>query len=379
MVKLKAAKKNLRNYFHVPKETTAFQETDLCMGIRYLYSVSVKFQKPLVLCISLGSNQGSHTGASPLAQVLDYYSGFTGCYSVAACGNEAGRAHHYYGKLDEDQAQEKIELLVNQKEEGFSLELWGQPPALYSIGITSPLGETINRIPARLGQSVSLRFTLEKTVISLYYEIVEAATGNEVILLRFQSPTPGLWTIHVYQDVSGNGIFHMWLPITGLISTDTYFLAPNPDTTLTTPSDSSNVITVSTYNPYTNGLYIHSSRGYTLDGRIKPDLAAPGVDVYGPASSYDLAPGTLNLSTGEPRNYQRYTGSSVAAALTAGAVALLVNWGMDAYPDRPFTNLEVKGFLIRGTTRNPSFLYPNREWGYGTLNLYQIFFNLMNP
>ncbi|CBL35540.1 hypothetical protein CL3_02150 [butyrate-producing bacterium SM4/1] len=35
-----------------------------------------------------------------------------------------------------------------------------------------------------------------------------------------------------------------------------------------------------------------------------------------------------------------------------------------------------KAFLIRGAERNPVFTYPNREWGYGTLNLYNAFLRM---
>lgn len=362
IVKLKPAKQNLRDFYLIRENALAFQETDIMMAMRYLLEVSYELQKPIVICLGLGSTQGSHTGDSPLAQILTYYSGFTGCYITVAAGNEAGMGHHFYGKIDEPGGMQTAEILVNEEDRGFSLELWGQPPELYSVGIVSPLGETIQRIPARLGQSVTLRFTLERTVIELYYEIVEAASGNELILLRFRNPTPGIWTIRVYNDVFINGVFHMWLPVTGFLSPDTVFLGPNPDTTLTTPSSTEEVITISTYNAYNGSLFINSSRGYTKDGKIKPDIAAPGVNVPGP-----------QISGG----YAAYTGSSVAAAITAGAVALLVNWGMDQNPDRLFTNLEVQGFLIRGATRSPQFLYPNREWGFGTLNLYQIFQNLM--
>ena len=75
--------------------------------------------------------------------------------------------------------------------------------------------------------------------------------------------------------------------------------------------------------------------------------------------------------------YGRRTGSSVAAALAAGGAALLVNWGLSRNPPRYFTNREIKSLMIRGATRSAHFLYPNREWGYGTLNLYQIFQSLL--
>ena len=146
------------------------------------------------------------------------------------------------------------------------------------------------------------------------------------------------------------------------------FLNSNPDTTLVCPSNSDGIITISTYNASNGSLFINSSRGYTRTGAVKPDLAAPGVEVYGPLSS----------SASSGRNaYGRKTGSSIAAALAAGGAALLVNWGLSRNPPRYFTNREIKSLMIRGASRSSNFLYPNREWGYGTLNIYQIFQSLL--
>ena len=68
------------------------------------------------------------------------------------------------------------------------------------------------------------------------------------------------------------------------------------------------------------------------------------------------------------------TGSSVASAITSGAVALVSEWGITNPSQlRVFNSDEIKSLLIRGAERSPARLYPNREWGYGTLNVYNIF------
>ena len=66
-----------------------------------------------------------------------------------------------------------------------------------------------------------------------------------------------------------------------------------------------------------------------------------------------------------------------AAALAAGASALLIQWGMERTPSRFYTTQELKFYLIRGAQRDPALTYPNREWGYGTLDLYNSFLSLM--
>ena len=145
----------------------------------------------------------------------------------------------------------------------------------------------------------------------------------------------------------------MWLPIQGFIDEDTFFLRSDPDTTITEPANAAVPITVSTYNHINNSIYIHSSRGYSRGGLIKPDLAAPGVNVYGPG----LSPG----GAGETFPMTRRTGSSVAAAHVAGAVADLFTWGIVRGNNPAMSDASVRAYLIRGANRNPAYTYPNRE------------------
>jgi len=57
VVKLKEAKHNLKNIFFAPTDSLCFQESDIMLGIRYLTTVSQKLNRPLVICIALGSSQ----------------------------------------------------------------------------------------------------------------------------------------------------------------------------------------------------------------------------------------------------------------------------------------------------------------------------------
>ena len=358
VVKLKPAKKYLRDFFLIPDGPAAYQDSDIMTGLLYLIKLANSLEKPLVICLALGSNQGDHAGNSPLCEILDLYNTANGFYTVIAGGNEAGQSHHYFGKIPAERGTQDVELLVGENDSGFSLELWAKPPELYSISVISPLGEDIPAVPARLGQNATLNFVLERTVIEVHYEIVEAKSGSELILLRFRSPTAGIWTLRIENQIFVNGQFHMWLPITSFVNPGTIFLTPDPYTTLTEPSTAASPVTVSTYNAYNGSLYIHSSRGFTRTGGIKPELCAPGVEVRAAAIS-----GKISL----------FTGSSMASALTAGAMALLVNWGLDRPLPHLLTSTEMKTFLIRGARRSAALDYPNQSWGYGTLDLYGIF------
>ena len=364
MVKLKPAKEYLKEIFYVTGSAPAYQSTDIMLGIRYLILLADALKKPLVLCLGLGSNQGSHSGSSPLDSMLSVTGQYRGIHAVTAAGNEAGKAHHFYGTAANSGAYEAVEILVEPGTSGFCAELWGQPPEVYAVGFESPLGEVIQKLPPRISFSENISFILENTRIFVTSEIVQTVSGHQLIFIRFSDPTPGSWKIRVYTDSFNNGNYHIWLPITGFSDPDVRFLRPNPDTTLTVPSASVSTMTTAAYNAYDNSLFLNSSRGFTRTGQIKPDFAAPGVNVFGP-----------NLRGG----FTTATGTSVAAAITAGACAQIVEWGMGRTPPRIFNNTELKSLFIRGADRSRQELYPNREWGYGTLNVYQVFSSLNSP
>lgn len=368
-VRLKPAKQYLRDYFIIPPDADAYQESDLMLGVRYLIQTARQLQRPLVICIALGTNQGGHTGKTPLEDVLTAAQSLSGIYVVAAAGNEAGMGHHYYGKITAEGESTTVELLIDTETNGFTIEFWASAPELYGIGFTSPSGETVEPVQPRPRTSQQFTFLLENTRISLDYELVELVSGSQLAIIRFSTPSPGLWRIQIVNRLFINGSFHLWLPITGLVDPDIRFYQPSPDTTLVIPSCADSIITVSTYNAYNGTLFIHSSRGYTRNGIIKPDFAAPGVDVTAPVSAA-AAPQT---------GLRPFTGSSAASALTAGAVCLLVEWGLKRDLPRVFNSQEIKTLFLYGTVRNPALYYPNREWGYGTMNVFRIFESMLRP
>lgn len=67
------------------------------------------------------------------------------------------------------------------------------------------------------------------------------------------------------------------------------------------------------------------------------------------------------------------SGSSISAAITAGASALLMEWLYYQIGRRNVDTVQIKNLLILGTNRIDSEEYPNRLWGYGTLDLYKTF------
>lgn len=379
IVKLKPAKQYLRDFFLIRKDVPAFQENDIMTGISYLLGLANEARMPLVIYLGLGTSQGSHDGTSPLGRQLQNLAGYPGLAAVAGAGNETGYQLHFLGNIPQDQAYEDVELRVGAGEAGFCMELWAQEPDLYTVGFVSPSGEVVERVPQALGTETVLPFRLDATTITLNYVNFEASSGSQLIFMRFQAPAPGIWHIRVYPSAAITRRYHIWLPLHQFLSSDTVFLRPDPDTTITDPGNAAMPLTLSTYNHLDSSIYIHSSRGFTRLQDIKPELAAPGVNVQGPMPIRRSPADTGTEQNQTPESQLRFssrTGASVAAAFAAGAMAGLFTWAFTDQNDPSLSGAAAKSMLIRGAARNPSFTYPSKEWGYGTLDLFQAFLNI---
>jgi hypothetical protein len=228
--------------------------------------------------------------------------------------------------------------------------------------VLSPTGQYVPRIPARLKETRELNFIFENTKVFVDYELVELQTGGELILIRFQNPMEGIWRFRVYSTINIEPQFHMWLPINNFLNEETYFIKPDPFYTLTTPGNTVTPIVATSYNYVNKSLYFNASKGYTITNVVSPTFAAPGVDMIVP---------TLNSG------YQLVSGTSISAAFTTGVVAMLLEWGVVKGNQTQLDTLQIKNFLIRGAQRETNITYPNREWGYGILDVYSAFSSLI--
>ena len=358
IVKVKPAKKYLREFYLFPAEAELFQENDIMTGMDFAVRIANDRRMPLSLCLGIGSSQGAHIGKNPLSLYVDYISQYSLISVSIAAGNEGAARHHYAGRLTDRENQASAELRVGNKEPGFTMEFWGEPPEIYNLSLQSPTGEILD-ISASLGEvTQELSFVFVETRVKVNYVSIERQTGYTLVYFQFIQPAPGIWRIFVRGRDGQNVGFHMWLPVQGLISEETYFLEPSPYNTVTAPGDSLESITVTAYQYRDNSLYVQASRGFMPDGNVVPQVAAPGVQIRVPQ---------LNGL------YGNASGTSLSAAQTAGAAALLFEWAVIRGNQPYFTGSSVKNYITRGAEREERMQYPNRDWGFGRMDLYHTF------
>lgn len=345
MVKLKQAKPYLREFFQIPEAAFCAAEDDIIYGVEWLFALARQEERPLVLCLALGSNQGNHTGQTVLSRYLDNVAQIPGVCVCTAAGNEGGSGHHFFGRVTGD--YEEVELSVGEGVEGFTTELWAVEPDLFTIEIISPAGEVIPRIQGRATFNRQYRLYFEGGTIWIQSNLYDQTVGLQGIWIRFAGTASGIWRIRVYAEGEFSRGYHMWLPIMPFLERETAFLRPYPYMQICDPGAAREVLTFTAYNVISGALYPRASYGYTADDRIKPDLAAP-------------------------QGEERYAGTGLAAAFGAGSAALLYDAAIQRAEYIVLDTLIIKRLFIASAERENRD-YPNREWGYGTLDVYGVF------
>ncbi|MBE6033130.1 MAG: peptidase [Clostridiales bacterium] len=359
MVKLKKAYPFYLNRFSVPSEQeNAFETSFVMLGVEYIIKKSVELNRPVVICIGLGSNFDNHDGYGPLEEYLFSVSNIPGICVCVAVGNESQARHHYSQRFTQAATPENIDIRVGENAGDVFVVVTNKICDRFSVSVRSPTGELVGRIPAKAGYTFTTGLVLEQSQVSISYYFPVAGSGDQLTLVKIMDATPGVWTITVYGDIIIDGSINAWLPITGFVSPTVEFLSSDPYNTITAPATGYGIIHCGAYNSSRDSLYPNSSWGPTRLSFENPDLVAPGYQIGG---FY-------------PTGYGYMDGTSAAAAITAGASALLLQWSIVEGNDFGFCTPLIKAYLIRGCNRTDLIEYPSSQWGYGSLNLLQTFF-----
>lgn len=360
VVKLKKAKENLKELYGV-RQGEAYSEADIMLAIAYILQCSYRLRKTVSILIGFGTNSGSHTGSAALEAYINNIGILRGvCVSVAG-GNEGSAGHHTDGDIEENE-QAVIEINVPEKT-AFTLEIWGKAPGVYAIGMDIAGGEIIDRIPPRFDRSQIIKPIFGGGTIYVDYFLVEGQSGDELILVRFFDTPRGLYRITLTATGTVEKQYRAWLPVSSFVPEGLVFTNPVTWGTVTVPGTAVTPIVSGAYNYSDGSIYVNGSRGYTANSVVKPDLAAPGVNITG-AGPY----GTKVTGSG----------SSISAACAVGAAALMQQWSRDRGLSPYINGNQIRQYLIRGADRENSRRYPDRYYGFGILNLRKTFESLRN-
>jgi subtilisin family serine protease len=341
--------------------TPIFTLPALIAAMQLLFDYSIINKIPLIIYLPLGTNSGNHKGNGILEGFIEYLTNISGIIVITGAGNEGARGGHTSGMIENASDTSLIYLSVSPNQNFLEIEIWIEIPDIMTVDVISPAGESTGFTPVSVNEKASYKFIFEKTTIELSYFIPEETSGDELIRINFNNLQPGIWKLRLTPRLHLSGKYNVWITYPGDIIKDTYFSPSDPFGTITNPGTSTSIITVAAYNQNNNNLLDYSGNALFYDFIERIDIAAGGVDAL----------------TVAPNNKKAVAnGTSVSAAVVTGACALLMEWCIgNLGPTYTYYPI-IKFYLLLGTVGRSGDVYPNNQWGYGILNIYEIFKNL---
>lgn len=383
--------------------------SDFIDGINYIFTYASSVSKPAVVNISWGSQSGPHEGTTLFNQACNNLSG-AGKLIVMSAGNEGKENIHLSKTFTTADTNLSSFIIFNPTTYKRTwIDVWGETGKTFCAKVF--LFNTTSQADTQyvcLSNGITNTYLLDanNTDSCLVQFIMSTSdfNGKPHMLINMYNKTS--------QDMgftisSTNGTVHLWdeyyyygykYKFQSSLNRKSRPWAVNGNTTSTTSDMGSaqSVLLVGAYaskvlftdingNNQSYATYVDSgkiapfsSHGPMIDGRIKPDIAAPGITVATAMSSYDTAytpTGTQSNLTiapvshlGKTYYYAEFTGTSASAPAAAGITALL----LQANPN--LTPQQLKDALSStAITDNLTGVIPtsgDNTWGHGRINAY---------
>lgn len=331
--------------------------TQLMEALDYVVRKAIDYGKPLAVNISFGNNYGDHTGSSLLENFINDIADSWKCSICIGSGNEGLGAVHTGGTLTED-TEETVELAVSSYETGLSIQIWKDYWDDIAVEIIAPSGRNLGRIQENSRVS---RIRYEDMELLTYFGEPSPFRIRQEIYIDMIPQTvyiqSGLWKLRLIPRSIRNGRYDMWLPAQGALNFGTGFTSPDSASTFTIPSAAAKAVTVGAYDAGTGSVAPFSGQGYIVEIggslMVKPELAAPGVNVLVPSVS----------------GMARVSGTSYATPFVTGSAALLMEWGIVRGNDAFLYGEKLKAYLIKGAEPLAGAAVPDTQTGWGRLCL----------
>jgi len=359
-----------------------FSTADIVNALAFIDQKAQELGLPYVVNMSLGRQIGPHDGTTLEERTIDNLvgSGKPGKAVVVAAGNEGDKPIHTGGSLSQGGS---VSLQVNVPSGGgyFIADIWYKGSDEFGVGFLDPGGAGVNPAPVSPGESKC--YSSSTAYVCITHNSNNPYNGDKEIQFLVISLLSGTWQLILHGNSVVNGRYDGWIQgCCGWVNPDNQMRVGMPGT-------ARNAITVGAYttkNQWTDvegnprsisatvgDIAAFSSDGPTRDGRLKPEITAPGQMICSTLSGQSPAGsiGSMYPNNGYICQDGRHgiaPGTSFAAPHVSGAVALLLS------ANRNLDAAQIKAMLT-GAARTDGFTgtVPNNRWGYGKLDVGKAF------
>lgn len=383
---------------------TTMLDADLANACYQIQQFADSEGKPSVINMSLGEHIGAHDGSSYLEQMLNRLTG-PGHIICAAAGNE-GDSPIY---LEATQPSDTLYTVIRRSDESnpiVAVDIWGEGSMFdhYTVGLQMVDWDELSSTSLTPDYVFSTRTAIDMIYTGTFdngcmFEMT--ATINPInlrnnMLITLQYPEQSIEKERQYLVLSlvpekPGQVVQAWAGLNSLFldgGMPQLFTNGRTDHTIGNPATCTDLISVGAYATkdsiiniagqkkpyyYANKIGDHaffSSMGPTGDGRIKPDITAPGHTVVSSYNKKGCAghEDFLVMATGfkeESYIWGAMSGTSMSCPFTTGTIALWLQANPTLTPD------DIKDVFSRTAIQDKEMSYPNNTWGYGKIDAYK--------
>lgn len=397
----------LANLVVVKGGNGSVSQTRIVDGVDFVFREAARLSRPAVVNLSLGSQFGPHDGTLLYEQAIDQLSG-AGRLVVVSAGNDGDNnnltpasapAFIHAHALPSSGPQEFVFSIPTYTAQAGAcndvafLDIWHEPQDRLTITVVRPDGTSATASFGSLvfNDSPTGQIAIDNVSDNAPYP----GNGDFNPFVRIGDcdasgpAAAGNWTVRITPAASGSGQpYHFWLansnfggqPASGGPGFNNAFVVSSPGNTrraitvgafvsrVCFPSQTGQTLCLVQQEPV-GDLAVFSSSGPTRDGRLKPEITAPGRLVVSSLSASTSAPNNLITPDGAHVVNQ---GTSMAAPHVAGALAVLLQADPSLTPETAKDVLAQSArqdnFTIHPYTGEPNSS-PNNSWGYGKLDV----------
>jgi subtilisin family serine protease len=371
---------------------------DLTAAVEFVQQVAAARGEPWVGNMSLGSDLGAHDGTDPDELTIDAAvgPGRRGAQMAIAAGNSGGLPIHWEGvTVPGAVVADSFSVPSYAAQSGSDndlvlLDLWYGGAGRATVEVFTPTGLAVSAAP---GVDSGVVCTDDGAVQIDATGTPDPANGDNEVFVQIwdsalctptRAPRTGSWAVRIIGDAQSPAVpFDLWneAQIAGLSHVS---LSSSVNGELVSvPGTARHAITVGAYvdkttwltpsNTMSNvggsnilgGLSSFSGTGPTRDGRIKPDVAAPG-EWIGSTLTGLIQASRGTTFTEQDGVHGDIRGTSMATPHVAGTVALLqaLNPALDGAELKEAIRRSARGDTLTGTL-------PNQRFGAGKLRAFE--------
>ncbi len=367
----------------------SFYSTNMIDGLTYANNIATSAGKPIVVNWSIGGQSGPHDGTMDYEVATDQFTSNPGRVVAIAAGNDGANPIHTSGSAG---SLTTITFTVpsytpnsGTGNDQFGFDLWFQGNPTVTATLTSPNGHTASAANGATGTGNSTADGSMTVSNSASF----TANGHRWIRLTVTDlggtpPAVGSWTLTVVN--AGVAIsYDGWLWSRAVGSVAVSLNGGDVNSTVSSPGTSGGAITAAAYetrwtwpnyfnlqyhyteSDRTGNICSFSGFGPTRDGRLKPDIAAPGQGIASSLSSMADTTGQYSWILPDQKHFIDQ-GTSMATPHITGASALILG----AFPGTSASEIKT---LMTSTAIADAYAtgLPNYSWGYGKLDILQAF------